>query len=42
MNIVDPMSKVKAGLITEGQGDNEVVLASAHIRAKLRDLAAEV
>ena len=40
LNITDPLSKVKAGLL--GSGDAAVPLQSVHVRAKLLDLAAQV
>ena len=39
-NIVDPLTKVKAGL--QSSGDSPVPLKSVHIRAQLKDLAAQV
>ena len=38
-DIVDPMSKVKPGLVC---GDTPVDLKGAHIRAKMLDMASEV
>ena len=40
MSVVDPLSKVEAGL--KGTGDKPIPLQSVHIRAKLLDLAAQV
>lgn len=39
-DIVDPMSKVKAGLVSKN--DAPVNLKAVHVRAKLMDLASEV
>ncbi|XP_031548614.1 protein mono-ADP-ribosyltransferase PARP4-like isoform X2 [Actinia tenebrosa] len=39
-SIVDPLSKVKAGL--KGSGDQPVPLQAVHVRAKLLDLVAQV
>ncbi|XP_067050666.1 protein mono-ADP-ribosyltransferase PARP4-like isoform X2 [Acropora muricata] len=40
MSIVDPLSKIEAGL--KGTGDKVIPLQSVHIRARLLDLAAQV
>lgn len=40
MSIVDPLTKVEAGL--KGTGDKSIPLQSVHIRARLLDLAAQV
>lgn len=39
-DVKDPLSKVKAGLVSSG--DDQVPLKSVHIRAKLLDLSAQV
>ncbi|KAK2557988.1 Protein mono-ADP-ribosyltransferase PARP4 [Acropora cervicornis] len=40
MSVVDPLSKIEAGL--KGTGDKVIPLQSVHIRARLLDLAAQV
>lgn len=40
MSVVDPLSKIEAGL--KGSGDKVIPLQSVHIRARLLDLAAQV
>ena len=40
MSVVDPLSKIEAGL--KSTGDKVIPLQSVHIRARLLDLAAQV